>query len=220
MIRVLDVCKSVAGSGAVVEILRGVSLEVQRAEVVGLLGPSGAGKTTLLNLVAGVDVPSSGEIMVDGRRLADLNRHDLAVFRRETIGMVFQNFHLLPNLTAEENVALPLHLRGMPRREAQRCARRRLEQVGLTHRTHHFPEQLSGGERQRVAIGRALAADPPVLLADEPTGSLDSETGSEILELLVGLQRELGTTMIVVTHDAEVARWCHRIVRMRDGRLT
>ena len=220
MILVSDVFKRATADSAVVEILRGVSLEVQRGEVVGLLGPSGAGKTTLLNLIAGVDTPNSGDIIVNGLRLADLDRRHLAIFRRDTIGMVFQNFHLLPNLTAGENAALPLYLKGLSPAEAQRRARVCLDQVGLAHRVHHFPEQLSGGERQRVAISRALAVNPPVLLADEPTGSLDSETGNDILRLLVGLQRDLGTTMMVVTHDPSVAAWCHRILHLRDGRLS
>jgi putative ABC transport system ATP-binding protein len=219
VIRIADVSKRVALGSAALEILRGVSLVVKPAEVVGILGPSGAGKTTLLNLIAGVDNPSSGEIVVDGHRLSGMSRRELAVFRRETVGMIFQNFHLLPNLTAQENAALPLYLKGLAAGEAQRCALERLEQVGLASRAHHFPEQLSGGERQRVAISRALAASPPVLLADEPTGSLDTETGSQILELLAGLQRQLGTTVVIVTHDQAVAAWCHRIVRLRDGRL-
>jgi putative ABC transport system ATP-binding protein len=220
MIHVTDVIKRVATGGAMLEILRGISLEVKRGEIVGLLGPSGAGKTTLLNLIAGIDTPSSGEIVVNGRRLADLNRRELALFRRDTVGMVFQNFHLLPNLTAQENAALPLYLKGMHPARARRCALERLEQVGLAGRAEHFPDQLSGGERQRVAISRALALTPPVILADEPTGSLDSETGDQILELLDRLQREIGATMVVVTHDPAVAAQCHRILHLRDGRLT
>jgi putative ABC transport system ATP-binding protein len=219
VILIADVSKRVTLGSTALEILRGVSLEVKPAEVVGILGPSGAGKTTLLNLIAGVDDPSSGEIVVGGHRLSGLSRHELAVFRRETIGMIFQNFHLLPNLTAQENAALPLYLKGLGSGEAQRIALERLDQVGLASRANHFPEQLSGGERQRVAISRALAASPPVLLADEPTGSLDSETGGQILELLDGLQRELGTTVVIVTHDQAVAAWCHRIVHLRDGRI-
>jgi len=219
MIQVSGVYKSVAAAGLTVEILRGVSLEVEKGEVVGLLGPSGAGKTTLLNLIAGVDTPTSGGIVVDSKPLRSLSAAALARFRRETIGMVFQNFHLLPNLTAAENAALPLLLKGVAPGRAREYANRRLQQVGLSHRARHFPEQLSGGERQRVAIARALAGDPPVLLADEPTGSLDSETGREILDLLIGLQRDTGATMIVVTHDPAVAAWCGRILHLRDGRL-
>jgi putative ABC transport system ATP-binding protein len=219
MIAVADVRKRYATGNGVLEILRGISFEVARGEVVGLLGPSGAGKTTLLNLIAGVDTPTSGEIVVNDRRLAGLDRRDLSLFRRETTGMVFQNFHLLPNLTAQENAALPFYLAGMAPARAQRRALENLEQVGLAARAHHFPDQLSGGERQRVAISRALALDPPVLLADEPTGSLDSETGGQILELLDELQRRLGVTMILVTHDPAVASRCHRILHLRDGRL-
>ncbi len=213
------VSKKVGSGPTAVEILRGVSFEVQRTEVVGLLGPSGAGKTTLLNLIAGVDTASAGMIEVAGTRLTGLGRRALALYRRQTIGMVFQNFHLLPNLTARENAALPLLLRGVSPSEARRCARERLEQVGLAAFSDRFPEQLSGGERQRVAIARALAGNPPVLLADEPTGSLDSETGDQILELLERLHRELGTTMLIVTHDPAVAACCGRILHLRDGRL-
>jgi putative ABC transport system ATP-binding protein len=219
MIRVTDVFKRVATGGATVEILRGISLEVKRGEVVGLLGPSGAGKTTLLNLIAGIDTPSSGEIVVNGWRLADLERREMAIFRRDTVGMVFQNFHLLPNLTAQENAALPLYLKGIHPARARQDALERLEQAGLADRAEHFPDQLSGGERQRVAISRALALTPPVVLADEPTGSLDSETGDQILKLLDRLQRELGITMVVVTHDPAVAARCNRIIHLRDGRL-
>jgi putative ABC transport system ATP-binding protein len=217
MIRVTNVFKTVGDGRAAVEILRGVTLAVERGEVVGLLGPSGAGKTTLLNLIAGVDTVSSGRIEVDGKLVTGLSRRALGIFRRETIGMVFQNFHLLPNLTARENAALPLLLKGVTQREARRCALERLEQVGLAGRADHFPEQLSGGERQRVAISRALAVNPPVLLADEPTGSLDSETGDQILILLDRLHRELGTTMLLVTHDPPVASRCARVLHLRDG---
>jgi putative ABC transport system ATP-binding protein len=219
MIQATSVFKTVGGDSVKVEILCGVTLTVGRGEVVGLLGPSGAGKTTLLNLIAGVDTVSAGEIEVNGKLVTSLSRRALAIFRRETIGMVFQNFHLLPNLTAQENAALPLLLKGVTQREARRRALERLGQVGLAGRADYFPEQLSGGERQRVAISRALAVNPPVLLADEPTGSLDSETGDQILILLDRLHRELGTTMLLVTHDPAVASRCARVLHLRDGRF-
>lgn len=219
MIHARDVWKRVSAADVTVEILRGVTLDIARGEMVGLLGPSGAGKTTLLNLIAGVDHPSSGEIIVNGQRLAGLDRRRLALFRRETVGMVFQSFHLLPNLTALENAALPMHLRGMPPKAVRDRARECLEWVGLAARAQHLPEQLSGGERQRIAMARAISGNPPLLLADEPTGNLDSETGRQTLELLTGLHARLGTTLLIVTHDPAVAASCHRILELRDGRL-
>jgi putative ABC transport system ATP-binding protein len=215
-----DVSKRLPAGDHEVEILRRVNGRVAKGEMVCLVGPSGAGKTTLLNLIAGVDQPSSGEVLVHGQALASLSRRDLAVFRRDTVGMVFQNYHLLPNLSALENASLPLYLKGLPAARARRLGLESLERVGLTHRVDHLPEQLSGGERQRVAISRALAVDPPLLLADEPTGSLDSENGAQILELLADLHARLGTTMLLVTHDAAVARFCSRTVHLRDGRLS
>ncbi len=199
--------------------LRGVSLSVRRGETVAVVGPSGSGKSTLLNLIGGLDRPSRGRILLEGRNLAELDDDELALVRREKIGFVFQFFHLLPTLTCVENVALPLHLRGWSRRSAEARARELLALVGLGERLDHLPEELSGGERQRVAIARALAANPPVLLADEPTGNLDTRTGAEILTLLADLHTRLGTTMLIVTHDAQVARACARVVTLRDGQI-
>lgn len=199
--------------------LRELSLRVSRGETVAIVGPSGSGKSTLLNLIGGLDRPSRGEILLEGRSLAGLDDDGLARLRREKIGFVFQFFHLLPTLTCVENVALPLHLRGWPRRQAEARARELLGLVGLGARLDHLPDELSGGERQRTAIARALAASPPILLADEPTGNLDSRTGEEILTLLGELHARLGTTMLIVTHDAQVARSCARIVALRDGEI-
>ncbi len=202
-----------------VAALRGVSLSVSPGETVAIVGPSGSGKSTLLNLIGGLDRPSRGEILVGSHSLAQLDDDELARVRREKIGFVFQFFHLLPTLSCVENVALPLHLRGWPRRQAEARARELLDLVGLRERFDHLPEELSGGERQRVAIARALTANPPILLADEPTGNLDTRTGAEILALLGELHARLGTTMLIVTHDAQVARSCARVVTLRDGQI-
>jgi putative ABC transport system ATP-binding protein len=220
MIRVENVWKRYLAGSTAIEILRDVSFEIGRGEIVGLWGPSGAGKTTLLNLIGGVDTPSSGEIVVDGRQLSRMNRRELALYRLETIGFVFQNFHLLPNLTVIENVSVPLLLKGNSVQSATRRAADCLECVGLERRAGHLPEQLSGGERQRAAIARALSADPSLLLADEPTGSLDSVAGSMILDLLDQLHKSFHTTMLIVTHDDCIAARCHRILSLHDGKTS
>jgi putative ABC transport system ATP-binding protein len=199
--------------------LREVSFRIGRGETVAIVGPSGSGKSTLLNLIGGLDRPSRGEILLEGRSLAELDDDELTRLRREKIGFVFQFFHLLPTLTCVENVALPLHLAGWDRRQAQQRARELLGLVGLSGRLDHLPDELSGGERQRVAIARALAAHPPILLADEPTGNLDSRTGGEILALLHELHERLGTTLLIVTHDAQVAASCARTLTLRDGEI-
>jgi putative ABC transport system ATP-binding protein len=183
------------------------------------MGPSGSGKSTLLNLVCGLDTPSGGEILLDGVSLAGLDDDARTRLRREKIGMIFQTFNLLPTLTALENVALPLRLQGVARVTAESRAAEMLGQGGLAGRQTHRPDQLSGGERQRIAIARALIYRPPILLADEPTGNLDSHTGEEILQLLDGLHGQLGTTMLLVTHNEEAARFCDRILRLRDGHV-
>lgn len=219
MIELRQVWKVFLNGRREVVALRGVSLSVRRGETVAVVGPSGSGKSTLLNLIGGLDRPSRGRILLEGRNLAELDDDELALVRREKIGFVFQFFHLLPTLTCVENVALPLHLRGWSRRSAEARARELLALVGLGERLDHLPEELSGGERQRVAIARALAANPPVLLADEPTGNLDTRTGAEILTLLADLHTRLGTTMLIVTHDAQVARACARVVTLRDGQI-
>ncbi len=200
-----------------VEILRGVDLTVNGGEAVGIVGPSGSGKTTLLMLIAGLEQVSGGEIGVAGTMLNGQNEDELARFRRDNIGIVFQSFHLIATMTALENVAVPLEFRGA--RDAMATAQMHLERVGLGHRLSHYPGQLSGGEQQRVAIARALASGARILLADEPTGNLDQETGKQIIDLLFGLRKETGATLLLVTHDRAVASRCDRIAEVRDGRI-
>ena len=217
MVSVRALTMRLASGGRPLTILDDVTLDVQRGDAVAVIGPSGSGKSTLLGLIAGLDTPTDGTITVGGVDITRLGESALARFRRETIGYVFQSYHLIPTLTAAENVAVPLELAG-ERRVAAR-ARALLEQVGLADRTHHYPVQLSGGEQQRVALARAVALDPPLLLADEPTGNLDSSTGAAIIELLFTLNRERGSTLLLVTHDAALAERADRVVSLRDGRV-
>src|SRR5215510_2141425 len=205
------------GDGKVVRALDYVNLKIDHGERVAVMRPSGSGKSTLLNLICGLDEPTSGAVIIDGVNIASLNDDARTRLRREKIGMVFQTFNLLSTLTALENVSLPLRLQGLSRREADQRARAMLERVGLGGRVTHRPDELSGGERQRIAIARALIFQPPVLLADEPTGNLDSKTGEEILGLLDDLHREFNATILMVTHNAEAAAHCDRILRLRDG---
>lgn len=199
--------------------LDNIDLEIERGQVVSIVGPSGSGKSTLLNLIGGLDRPSSGEIRIEGENLGELSDDDLTRVRRDKIGFVFQFFNLLPTLNCLENVALPLHLRKWPRKKIEDRSKELLELVQLDHRLEHLPDELSGGERQRVAIARALSVYPPILLADEPTGNLDSHTGQEILKLIDDLHARLGSTVLVVTHDLEVANHCSRTVALRDGHI-
>ena len=199
--------------------LENVDLQIERGQVVAIVGPSGSGKSTLLNLIGGLDRPTSGDILVDGENLRELSDDDLTRVRRDKIGFVFQFFNLLPTLNCLENVALPLHLRKWPRKKIQERARELLELVQLGPRIEHLPDELSGGERQRVAIARALSVYPPILLADEPTGNLDTKTGQEILKLVDELHTRLGSTVLIVTHDREVADRCSRTVALRDGHI-
>ena len=217
MIRVRDLALRLPSGGRTLTILDGVTLDVPAAEVCAVTGPSGSGKSTLLGLVAGLDRPSAGTIEVAGVELTRLGEDALARFRRDTLGFVFQAFHLIPTLTAAENVAVPLELAAVA--DAPARARALLDEVGLADRAHHYPVQLSGGEQQRVAIARALALRPRVLLADEPTGNLDSATGGGIIALLLGLNRERGSTLLLVTHDEALAGRADRVLRLRDGRL-
>lgn len=206
------------GSGAArVHILKDINLRVGRAEAVGLIGPSGSGKSTLLMVMAGLERPDSGEVVVDGTRFNALDEDALARFRGRHVGIVFQSFHLIPTMTALENVAVPLELAGAP--DASARAARELEAVGLGERLHHYPAQLSGGEQQRVALARAFVVEPAVLLADEPTGSLDFATGETIMELMFALNREQGTTLVLVTHDRAIAARCDRRITIEAGRL-
>jgi len=199
--------------------LEDINLEIQKGEVVSIVGPSGSGKSTLLNLIGGLDRPTTGQIRIDGQNLSELPDDDLTRIRRDKIGFVFQFFNLLPTLNCIENVALPLHLRKWPRTKIQDRAKELLQLVQLEHRFEHLPDELSGGERQRVAIARALSVYPPILLADEPTGNLDTHTGQEILKLIDDLHSRLGSTILIVTHDPEVANRCSRTVSLRDGHI-
>lgn len=211
------------GREGALTVLEDVNLEVEAGEILGILGPSGSGKTTLLGLLAGLDLPTVGEISLAGASLRDLDEDARAALRADTIGFVFQNFQLVPTLTALENVLVPLELlpphRSVGREAADERARNLLERVGLASRLDHYPAQLSGGEQQRVGIARAFANEPRVLFADEPTGNLDGKTGRGIVELLLELNRERGTTLVIVTHDVDLARQTNRIVRLKDGRI-
>ena len=200
-----------------VDVLADVTLTVPARQFVAIAGPSGSGKSTLLGLIAGLDRPSSGRIRVADAEVTALGEDALARFRLDTIGYIFQSFHLIPTLTALENVAVPLELAGEP--DALPRARALLGEVGLADRAEHYPVQLSGGEQQRVAVARAVARRPPVLLADEPTGNLDSATGKQIIELILGLNRTLGSTLVLVTHDPALAAHADRLITLRDGRV-
>src|SRR6266568_6784215 len=199
--------------------LEDIDLQIDKGHMVSIVGPSGSGKSTLLNLIGGLDRPTSGDIRIDGENLSELSDDDLTRVRRDKIGFVFQFFNLLPTLNCLENVALPLHLRKWPRKKIDDRAKQLLELVQLGHRMDHLPDELSGGERQRVAIARALSIYPPILLADEPTGNLDTRTGGEILALVRDLHARLGSTVVIVTHDMTVAERCSRTVVLRDGRI-
>ncbi len=205
------------GPAGRVEVLRGLDFTLEAGEAVAVVGRSGAGKSSLLALIAGIERPSCGRVRVAGTDLATLDEDALARFRRRHVGLLFQDFHLIAGMSAEENVALPLELDG--HRQARARARELLARVGLLHRRRHRPAELSGGEQQRVALARALALDPPLVLADEPTGNLDEVTAGEVLELLFRLRAERGTALLLVTHDREVARRCDRILRLERGRL-
>jgi putative ABC transport system ATP-binding protein len=218
MIQLTQVTKQFDGKRRVTALVD-VTLSIGSGELVSIVGPSGSGKSTLLNLIGGLDRPSAGEISIDGKQLSGLSDDELTLVRRDTLGFIFQFFNLLPSLSCLENVALPLHLRGWPRRKAVARARELLELVQLGSRLDHTPDELSGGERQRTAIARALSIYPPILLADEPTGNLDTQTGAEILGLIQDLHSRLGATVLIVTHDPIVAASCPRTVTIRDGRV-
>ena len=217
MISVRALSMRLASGGREVHVLTDVSLDVPAGQFLAIAGPSGSGKSTLLGLIAGLDQPTAGRIEVAGVEITGLDEDGLARFRRDRIGYVFQSFHLLPTLTAAENVAVPLELAGET--DAAPRAAALLAEVGLAERAHHYPVQLSGGEQQRVAVARAMARRPTLLLADEPTGNLDSATGKQIIELLVGMNRRLGATLVLVTHDTALAAHADRVVTLRDGRI-
>jgi putative ABC transport system ATP-binding protein len=204
-------------TGRQFKALDNVTLAIEEGESIAVMGPSGSGKSTLLNLMAGMDSPTSGEILFEKTNIAELDDNDRTRLRRKKIGMIFQNFNLLPTLTAAENVSLPLRLQGIGEKESNSRAEGMLENVGLSERKTHLPDEMSGGERQRVAIARALIFNPKLLLADEPTGNLDSKSGKRILDQIRKLHEKLGTTIVIVTHDKFAAGYCGRIIRMKDG---
>ena len=199
--------------------LKDISLKIKKAEKVAIMGPSGCGKSTLLNLIGCLDRPTRGKILIDDKDISKLNDDELAEIRREKVGFVFQFFHLVPSLTSLENVSLPMTFQGIPKQEREKKAKDLLEMVDLGKRLNHKQSQLSGGERQRVAIARAMANDPQMILADEPTGNLDSKTGEDIISILLKLNKEHGITLIVVTHDPDIANHVERIIRLKDGKI-
>nr|WP_294511421.1 ABC transporter ATP-binding protein [uncultured Rhodopila sp.] len=217
LVRIRDLHLSVPSAAGPVNILRGVALDIARGEAVGLVGPSGSGKTSLLMVLAGLERATSGSVALDGREITGLDEDALARLRRESVGIVFQAFHLIPTMTALENVAVPLELAGV--RDAGSRARAALDSVGLSHRLTHLPGQLSGGEQQRVALARAFAPEPALLLADEPTGNLDHATGQSVIDLLFALRQHSGTTLLLITHDRDLASRCDRQVHLSDGRV-
>jgi putative ABC transport system ATP-binding protein len=218
VIRVTELTKSIDTGTHRVDILKGITLDVPGGEFVAIMGASGSGKSTLLGLLAGLDTPTTGRVVLDGEDITDLAEDDLARVRGRKIGFVFQSYQLIPTLTAEENVLLPAELSNVDNGGIVR-ARELLTRVGLGDRLDHYPIQLSGGEQQRVALARAFMVQPPILMADEPTGNLDSENGRQILELLIGLNKQEKTTLVLVTHDRELAAHADRVVMLRDGRV-
>jgi putative ABC transport system ATP-binding protein len=217
MIAVQHLSMRLTAAGRPVTILDDVSLEIPSKQTVAVMGPSGSGKSTLLGLMAGLDRPTAGSIRLDGMEITSLSESQMARFRRVKIGYIFQSFHLIPTLSALENVLVPLELAGHI--AAKDEANEILQTVGLGHRVHHYPVQLSGGEQQRVAVARAFACRPPILLADEPTGNLDSLAGRHIMDLVLALHRDYGTTLVLVTHDRGIATLMHRVIALRDGRI-
>ncbi len=219
LIQVDNVHKSFLMGKEAVLALRGVTLDVMHGEVICLMGPSGSGKTTLLNIIGGLEEPSRGHVIVDGENVVALSEDKLSEMRLTRMGFVFQSYNLLANFTAQENVEVPMALAGLGRRERRRRVEQLLERVGLADRAKHYPSELSGGQQQRVAIARALANDPPILIGDEITGDLDSETGFEVMEVVARLNRERGTTVVYVTHDPRMAKFACRVIQLRDGRI-
>jgi putative ABC transport system ATP-binding protein len=217
MIEIRHLSMRLTAGGRQVPVLDDVTLSIPPKQMVAVMGPSGSGKSTLLGLIAGLDRPTEGTIVLDGIDITTLSESRMAKFRRMKIGYIFQSFHLIPTLTALENVLVPLELAGHA--AAKDLAAELLYAVGLQDRMHHYPVQLSGGEQQRVAVARAFACRPPILLADEPTGNLDSQTGRHVMDLLLSLHRDYGTTLVLVTHDRAVASLMHRVIALRDGRI-
>jgi len=217
MIELLNVSKVVPSGAEQLTILRSVDLTVPDGQFVSITGPSGSGKSTLLGLIAGLDSPTSGDILIDGQSIVKMNEDRLAELRGKKIGFVFQSFHLIPSLTALENILIPMEIAGL--RGARDRARQLLQDVDLAARGHHYPSQLSGGEQQRIAVARAFACDPTILLADEPTGNLDSSNGRHVFDIMLQINRRRGTTLVLVTHEAELARLAERRISLRDGQM-
>lgn len=218
MMKIKNLRKSFGAEGSKVEVLKGINLEIQEGETLALIGKSGSGKSTLLSLMAGLDYADQGEILINGQNLASMNEAHLTKFRATHMGIVFQQFHLVSTLTALENVLLPLELN--KRENSLKTATDLLDAVGLSHRAHHLPSQLSGGESQRVAIARSLSTRPSILFADEPSGNLDEETGEKVMDLLFKMVNETKTTLVLVTHDPDLAKRCGRVVQLEHGSLT
>lgn len=218
MIYLKDITKTYDMGSVQVQVLRGITLSVKEGEFLSIIGPSGSGKSTLMNMIGCLDVPTTGEYFLDGKEISTYNEKQLSKIRNQKIGFIFQKFNLLPKLSALENVELPLIYRGMSQKERMKKSIEALEKVGLSDRMSHKPTELSGGQQQRVAIARALAGDPPVLLADEPTGNLDSKSGSDVMELIHELSNE-GKTIVLITHDIDIANEAQRIVTIKDGLL-
>lgn len=214
-----DVWKVYTMKGVETNALRGVNLEIEKGEHAAILGPSGSGKSTLMHIMGCLDTPTKGRVLIDGKEVSQMNDNELAMIRREKIGFVFQAYNLIPGLTALENISLPMRFSGHGKGESQRRAKELLKKVGLGERTGHKPNELSGGEQQRVAIARSLVNDPEVILADEPTGNLDTKTGKEIMGLLESLHKKTGKTVIIVTHDTKIAKRTPRQIKMLDGRV-
>ncbi|TVR30958.1 MAG: ABC transporter ATP-binding protein [Balneolaceae bacterium] len=219
ILTVQNLTKSFKSGEYLLTVLDNVTFSIQRGTSCAIIGPSGSGKTTLLGLCAGLDKPSSGNVLLNDSKISEMNEKDLSRVRNEQIGFVFQTFQLISTLTALENVMVPIELRGVPYKDVEKLALDLLNQVGLKDRVHHYPNQLSGGEQQRVGIARAFIHQPKILFADEPTGNLDGETGLQIEQLLFDLNRDKGTTLIIVTHDRELAQKCDRIIELKSGEV-
>jgi putative ABC transport system ATP-binding protein len=217
MIELRNISKTVTSGSEQLTILHSLDLTIPRGQFVSVIGPSGSGKSTLLGLTAGLDYPTSGDILLDGHNITHISEDELAVLRGRLIGFIFQSFHLIPSLTAFENILVPMEIAGIS--QARQRAQSLLDEVGLHERGHHYPSQLSGGEQQRVAIARAFSNDPAILLADEPTGNLDSKNGGHIFDLLLRLNRDRQTTLMLVTHDHHLAEMADRVIALRDGRV-
>jgi putative ABC transport system ATP-binding protein len=218
IIELRNVCKNYQMGDSKIEAACHINLEIKKGDFIAIVGPSGSGKSTMMNLVGALDKASQGDIFLDNQNIEHLEESELAQIRGRKIGFVFQNFNLIPTLTALENVALPMLFQGKSSEERKERAEKILREIGLSHRLEHLPSELSGGERQRVAIARALANDPEVILADEPTGNLDSKTGKEIMEMFIHLHKDHKKTIILITHDADVGKYADRIIRIKDGK--